>query len=335
MALTTETQGAWLDQVREEIIDPDRPIVDPHHHMWRTSGLPPFLVDDLWADTGSGHNIVRTVFIECGAEYRTDGPEHLRAVGETEFVSEAARSTHGSGKAEIAAIVAHADLMNDGSLIVETLNAHRQVSDLVHGIRHGGAHDPDGVVRWGDATPVADLYGQEKFRAGVRLLGEQQLSYDTWHYHFQNKAYADLARSAPGTTMVLDHFGSPVGVGPYADHRKEIFDDWKKDIVEIAACENVYAKLGGMAMPPNGYGWHRRDTPATSDELLEAQRDYYLHTIDCFGPERCMFESNFPVDKMSLSYHVYWNAMKKLTADFSEAEKDMMFRGTASRVYRI
>ena len=339
MALKTAEQKAWLDQVKEEIIEPDRPIVDPHHHMWRSvagDGLPPFLLEDLWADTGSGHNVVKTVFMECGSEYKTDGPEHLRLVGETEFVTAAALASRGQGKAEIAGIVAHADLTQDEGIIREVCAAHEEAGQgLFRGIRHGGAHDPDRVTYWGDATTMPDLYQQEGFRKGVALLGKLGLSYDTWHYHFQNKAYADLARSAPDTVMVLDHFGSPVGVGPYADKRAEIFSEWKQDFADIAACENVVAKIGGMAMPPNGFGWHSRATPASSDEFVVAQRDYYLHAIDCFGPERCMFESNFPVDKMSLSYHVYWNAMKKICADFSDSDKDMLFRGTAARVYKL
>jgi L-fuconolactonase len=339
MALSREQQQAWLGQVSEEIIDPGRPIVDPHHHMWRSvagDSLPPFLLDDLWLDTGSGHNIIKTVFMECNAEYRTEGPEHLRPVGETTFVTTAAKASQGQGKAEIAAIVAHADLTQEEAVIREVLDAHQQASEgLFRGIRHGGAHDPDRVTYWGDATRMADLYEQPAFRNGVALLGKLGLTYDTWHYHFQNAGYAELARSAPDTVMVLDHFGSPVGVGPYTEKRAEIFEQWKKDIADIAACDNVVAKIGGLAMPPNGFGWHTRDTPATSDELLAAQRDYYLHAIDCFVPDRCMFESNFPVDKMSLSYHVYWNAMKKLTADFSEDEKDQLFRGTASRVYKL
>ncbi len=135
--------------------------------------------------------------------------------------------------------------------------------------------------------------------------------------------------------MILDHFGTPLGVGPYADQREEIFAQWQKDIADIAACDNVVAKLGGLAMPDNGFGWDRRDTPPTSDEFVEAQKRYYLHTIECFGPERCMFESNFPVDKRSLSYAVLYNGLKKIVADFSEDEKDALFYGTAARVYSI
>ena len=161
------------------------------------------------------------------------------------------------------------------------------------------------------------------------------MSYDTWHYHHQNRAFAELARAVPETTMVLDHFGTPLGVGPYAGKRDEIFAQWKLDIAEIARCPNVVAKLGGLAMPDNGFLWDKRERPASSDELLEAQRAYYLHTIECFGPERCMFESNFPVDGRSFSYGVIWNAFKRMTADLPTADRTALFSGTARRVYGI
>ena len=135
--------------------------------------------------------------------------------------------------------------------------------------------------------------------------------------------------------MILDHFGTPLGVGRYRDRREEIFQAWKGDIAEIARCPNVFAKLGGLAMPDNGFGWDRRERPPSSDEFAEAQRRYYLHTIECFGPERCMLESNFPVDKLSLSYQVLWNGLKKIVGDFSNDEKDALFYGTAARVYRL
>ena len=338
MAWSRETQAAWLARVQEETLDPEQRIIDPHHHMWRTSGLPVYLLEDLWDDTESGHQVVKTVFMECGAEYLTTGPDHLKPVGETVFVTEAAQASRGHGKAEIAGIVGHTDLTQDPGIINEVLDAHVDASDgLFRGIRHGGAHDPDPNkgLRWGDATPDPDLYANDDFRRGVRLLGTRGMTYDTWHYHFQNAAYADLVRAVPDTTFVLDHFGSPVGVGLWEGRQAEVMDTWRRDIESIAACPNVVAKIGGLAMPVNGFGWHRRDDPARSDELVAAQRDYYLHAIDCFGVDRCMFESNFPVDKMSLSYHTYWNAMKKLVADFSAEERDALFYGTAARVYRV
>ena len=179
------------------------------------------------------------------------------------------------------------------------------------------------------------LFQDTNFLAGLRVLGKNDFTYDTWHYHYQNSEFAEMVRKVPDTQIILDHFGTPLGVGPYADKREEIFIQWKEDIKEISKSENVYIKIGGMAMPDNGFGWNTREKPANSDEFVEAQRRYYLHAIECFGPERCMMESNFPVDRMSLSYHVLYNGLKKIVSDFSEDEKHQMFYGTTEKVYRV
>jgi L-fuconolactonase len=327
----------WLAQVEEEIVDPERRIVDPHHHLWNVGGLLPYSLDDLWADTGSGHRIEKTVFMECGAEYRTDGPKHLRSLGEVEFVAEVAEQTaaRGAGRAEIAALVSSIDL-GLGDELADVIALHEEASrGRFRGVRHAGARasQEDELMIPGGAPE--GLYRDDAFRAGVELLGRLGHSYDTWHYHYQIADFTELARAVPDTPMVHDHFGTPLGVGRFADRRDEIFAQWQKDIAELARCENVVAKLGGLAMPDNGFGWLGRELPPTSDEFVAAQARYYLHTIECFGPERCMFESNFPVDKMSLSYPVLWNGLKKIAKDFSEAEKDALFRGTATRVYRL
>jgi L-fuconolactonase len=335
MADPTPGTREWLDQVSEPIIEPERPIIDPHHHLWQRGRGFDYVLADLWADTESGHNIEKTVFVECRASYRESGPEHLRPLGETEFVVDIAEESAKGDGAEIAGIVGHADLTL-GAAVEEVLSAHESLGrGRFRGIRHAGAHaeHPDALMIPGRAP--AGLYADERFREGIKALGQLGYTYDTWHYHYQNREFADLAAAAPGTTMILDHFGTPLGVGPYEGQREEIFAQWKQDIALIAERENVVAKLGGLAMPDNGFGWNRRETPATSDELVEAQRRYYLHTIECFGPERCMFESNFPVDKFSISYPVLWNALKKIAADFSEDEKQAMFYGTAARVYRL
>lgn len=327
----------WHAQVVEDILDPDRKIVDPHHHLWRRGIGNDYLLADLWGDTDSGHRIEKTVFVECHSEYRTDGSEHLRPVGETEFVAEvAAESARGTeNQARIAGIVAHADLTL-GDAVEEVLNAHEATGlQLFKGIRHAGARAEDPTELTISGRAIENLYEDNKFRQGMKVLGRMGLTYDTWHYHYQNRAFAELARAVPDTTMILDHFGTPLGVGRYESKREEIFEQWKKDIAEIARCENVVAKLGGLAMPDNGFGWHLRAMPPTSDEFVAAQKRYYLHTIECFGPDRCMFESNFPVDKYSISYHVLWNGLKKIAQDFSEDEKNAMFSGTASGVYRL
>ncbi len=336
--MTSPTPGSaqWLDQVEEVILDPDQPIIDPHHHLWPSGRFGAYLLEDLWADTQSGHRIEKTVFVECGASYRETGPEHMKPIGETEFVAAiAAESAKQPSKARIAGIVSRADLTL-GDAVEAVLSAHKQAGyGLFRGIRHAGARDPHPEALSIPGRAPEGLYAQPSFRLGVRVLGRMGLTYDTWHYHHQNAAFADLARAVPETTMILDHFGTPLGVGPYAGKREQIFTAWKKDIEAIAKCPNVVAKLGGLAMPDNGFGWDARATPASSDELVEAQRRYYLHTIDCFGPDRCMFESNFPVDKRSISYAVMYNALKKIAAGYTPAERHAMFYGTAERVYRL
>ncbi len=292
----------------------------------------PYGLADLEADLSSGHNIVDTVFVECGAAYARNGDDAFAPVGETTFVTgEAERSD----RQVMGGIVAHADL-RDASNLDAVLDAHDAAgTGRFRGIRHAGSHalHPEVLTIPGGA-PVG-LYADPNFRVGVERLGERGLTYDTWHYHYQNRDFLDLARNVPSTTMVLDHFGTPLGVGPYESQREQIFEQWKADIAAIARCENVVAKVGGLAMPDNGFGWHTAERPPTSDEFIEAQGRYYLHTIEQFGPERCMFESNFPVDRFSLSYRTFWNAAKKLVADFSAAERDAMLRGTAARVYRL
>lgn len=325
---------AWLSQITEEIIDPKREIVDPHHHLWPNPEIH-YNLEQLLKDTGSGHRVVQTVFMECGAAYRSDGPEHLRPVGETEFVAKAAaRSSQLKDQATIAGIISHADLTGDH--LDEVIDAHEAAANgLFRGIRHSGGCDPhpEALSIPGRASP--GLYALETFRKGVAHLANLGLTFDTWMFHHQVAEFTDLARAVPETTMIFDHFGMPIGVGPYADKKEEIFAKWKDDVAELAECPNVYAKLGGLAMPDMGYGWHQRDLPPTSDEFVAAHSRWYHHAIQCFGPERCMFESNFPVDRHSLSYRTLWNGLKKIASRYSETEQEMMFTGVARDIYRL
>ncbi len=322
---------AWLDLVIEDVVEPALPIIDPHHHMWPVGGPLPYGLAELKADAHDGHNIVNTVFMECGAAYRKDGPPELAPVGETEFI---AGEAMGDPDRLIAGIVGHTDLRSAD--LDAILDAHEAAGrGLFRGIRDAlsRADHPEALMIPGRA-PVG-LYADPDFRRGVTRLGERGLTYDTWHYHYQAPEMLALARAVPQTTIVLDHFGTPLGVGPYADQREAIFEQWTADMVELATCPNVVAKLGGLAMPDNGFGWNLAERPPTSDELVAAQRRYYLHMIEVFGPQRCMFESNFPVDRFSLSYRTVWNGFKKMVADFSADDKTALFSGTASRVYRL
>ena len=328
--------AAWLGQVQEEIIDPSRPIIDHHHHLWSEPLMfGRYELDDLWADTGSGHNIEKTVFIDCHANYRSDGPGRMKPIGETEYVAGvAAASRERPDQATIAAIVSHVNLLL-GDAVEEVLHAHEVAGrELFRGIRHAGPFDDSGsLVNAGGGRPCP--YQEPEFQQGLRKLASMGYSYDTWHFHLQNRSFLSLAQAVPEATMVLDHFGTPLGVGVYAEQREEIFTQWCKDIADIAQCPNVYAKLGGLAMIDNGFGWDGQERPPTSDEFVAAQRRYYEHTIECFGPQRCMFESNFPVDRLSISYPVLWNGLKKIAAQYSADEQHAMFYGTAAEVYRI
>lgn len=325
----------WVNQIREEIVEPDRLIVDPHHHFWMESRWGRYLLDDLWADTESGHRIEKTVFLECGAEYREDGPDAMKPLGETEFVADlAARSKEGDG-ATVSAIIGHADL-HLGAKVADVLQAQIETANgLFRGIRHSVSWDQSDELSRSGSNPVPHQYFQDGFRDGFNQLAPLGLSFDAWNYHPQIPELTDLAKTFPDTTVIVNHLGGPLGIASYAGRREEIFETWKQSYAELSKCPNVFAKIGGIAMGLNGFGWHERDLPPTSDEIADAQQPYYLHAIDCFGPDRCMFESNFPVEKQSVSYHVLWNAFKKISADFTEDEKDALFRRTAVRVYRL
>lgn len=324
----------WLASHREEIIDPDRPIIDPHHHLWHWPVYNPYLLPDLWRDTGDGHNIKKTIYIECGWSYREDGPDHLKSLGESEFIANvAAEAAKDPSKAQIAGHIGHTDIRHPD--LADTLEKHRLASNgLLRGIRHQGACETDpALLIPGHADK--DQFIDPVFQAGVRLLGEKGLTFDCWNHHHQIPQVTALAKACPGTTIILDHFGTPLGVGQYEGKRDEIMTQWKKDIAELAALPNVRAKLGGLAMPDNGWKYETQDKPPSSDQIVADQADWYHYTIEKFSPERCMFESNFPVDRASLSYHVFWNACKKMAERYSDGEKHSMFWGTAESVYAV
>ncbi len=307
-----------------------RRIVDPHHHLWPEGGALPYGPAEFRADLDTVPAVERTVFIECGAGYRTDGPAHLRPVGETEFVAGASAAMGGV----IGGIVAHADLA-DSAHLEEVLDAHAEAGQgLLRGVRDAAAWDPHPEALTIPGRSGPGRYEDPAFRRGLVALGRRGLTYDAWHYHHQMAAFTEVARAAPDTVLVLDHFGTPLGVGAYADRRQDIFERWTRDLAELARCENVVAKLGGLAMPDNGWGWHAGPPPA-AEEVVAAHGPWYRHTIETFGPRRCMFESNFPVDRFSFPYAVYWEVAAQVAAPYAADEQAALFSGTAGRVYRL
>ena len=336
-------QQEWLDQVTEEIVDQDLEIIDPHHHLWpgtpRTDGVSAdnrYLLEDLWNDTQSGHNLVKTVFVECGQGYFESGSEAMKPVGETRFVVEVAEEAKQDvSKAQIEGIVGHADMML-GESAREVLEAHlEEGKGRFKGIRHGASWDESDEIRNSHSNPIQSIYLDDEFQKGIEQLDALNLTLDAWNYHKQIKELTELAKCFPNLKIVQNHFGGPLGIGPYAGRREEVFSVWQESIAELAERDNVVIKIGGLAMPINGWGWHKRELPANSDEFIESHGRYYLHAIKCFGVERCMFESNFPVDKRSISYPVLWNGFKKIVEDFSTEEKEYLFYKTAAEFYSL
>ncbi|GGG52021.1 hypothetical protein GCM10011403_06460 [Pseudohongiella nitratireducens] len=338
MKTVTAKPDSWLHQQNEAVVEPERRIIDPHHHLWRKRFGQDYLLPELWRDTDSGHCIEQTVFIECHAFYDKGATPERRSLGETTVIADLVRSSHDSGNTPVGGMVINVDLRlgNDREQLLDLIHAHQEIAgQWIKGVRFASAHDPtpDNLVIQLQADP--DLYHQPGFQKGVRLLGELGLTYDTWHYHHQMADFISLARAVPDTILVLDHFGTPLGIGAYRSQRQQIFHRWQQDIAKLAEYDNVYLKLGGLAMPDNGFDWHHQDAPADASQLIREQGKYYLHAIECFGPQRCMFESNFPVDRLSISYRSLWNGYKRLVADFSNADKDALFYGTAANVYRL
>lgn len=325
--------GKWLAQVQEEALEPDLPICDAHHHLWLDTGHTgwPYLLKDLHADTSGGHNVVRTVFLECDAEYYKTGPEHLRPVGETGFVAEQAQLSAASGQAKISAIMGHADV-SLGDAVEEVLAAHEEAGrGLFRGVRFITAQDQHPPLAMKSNRPMNDA----RYLAGVRKLGAMGYTYDAFVYHPQLLELAGVARACSDTPMVIDHMGGFLGTGPYKGRREEILAFWKGAMTELAACPNTFLKLGGIGMPMFGFRWDKQERPPTSEELAAPWQAPMAFAIEQFGPDRCMFESNFPVDKRGSGYVVLWNAFKRIASGYSADEKRDLFHNTAARAYRI
>src|SRR5271156_2979788 len=331
---------AWLaKRPTEAALEPDLPIIDPHHHFWDTPQRGRYLLSELLADTGGGHNIVSTVFLECRSLYRKDGPAEMAPVGEVEFVNgiAAMSASGGYGPCRVAeAIIGHADLTM-GARVRDVLEAEIAVGGgRFRGIRYGVSWDAsDSIGKFASRVVPPHLVREPKFREGFAQLAKLGLSFESWQYHPQLPDAIDLARAFPDTTIILNHVGGVLGVGPYRGRGHEILAGWRKDIAALAKCPNVNMKLGGIGMTSFGFDFHERDTPPSSEELATAWRQYVEPCIESFGAERCMFESNFPPDKQSCGYTELWNAFKRITAGASAAEKSALYGGTAARVYRI
>jgi len=339
----------------EAILEPDLPIIDPHHHLWDLRPLlghfpepvhpfiaalalsPYYTFDQLHAEVTSGHRIIATVYMECGAFYDGDRDPAFKTVGEVEFVNgvaaQGASGLYGQYR-PCAAIVGHAD-MTGGDAARPVLEALIAASPRFRGIRHQGAWDADPAVLGPPFHAPQGLYASDAFRAGFRHLGELGLTFDAWVLEPQLDDVIALARRFPDQPIVLDHCGTPLNIASYRGRLPERFDLWRDKIRTLGALPNVVVKLGGLAMAFCGMPEHGPAAGTGSAALADLWRPYVETCIEAFGPDRAMFESNFPVDRWGADYATLWNAFKRLCAGASAAEKRALFAGTAARVYGI
>jgi L-fuconolactonase len=327
----------WLAQHREAALEPDLPIIDAHHHLWDRPAWR-YMFADFLKDLDNGHKIAGTVFVQCRAMHRAGGPELLRPVGETEFINGvAAMSASGAyGPAAVCAgIVGYANL-GAGAAVEDVLEAHvRAGNGRFRGVRQISAWDDEPETAGPANAPASGLLGSRAFREGFKCLAPLQLSFDAWLFSPQIDELAELAKAFPETTIILDHVGTPLGVGRYRRRQAEVFAAWRTSIQALARYPNVAVKLGGLGMRLNGFDLPSHPQPPSSETLADLWRPYFETCIDAFTPARCMFESNFPVDKVSYSYGVFWNACKRIASAYTDDERTNLFSGAAARLYRL
>jgi predicted TIM-barrel fold metal-dependent hydrolase len=321
----------WLQRHREDVLEPALPIVDAHHHFYDRPGWR-YLMDEYVADTRSGHAVRASVYMQALTRYRASGPEELKPVGETEYVAEV---TATADPQVAAGIVGFADLRL-GDAARDVLEAHLEAGrGRFRGVRHLTTWDADASLANPLTAAPKGLLLDSSFRAGLAQLAPLGLTYDAWLFFPQLPELIDTARASPDTTIVVDHCGGIVRIGAYADRRDEVFERWSASMRELARLPNVHVKLGGLGMRINGFAFDKGETPPSSQVLAQTWKPWIETCIEAFGADRCMFESNFPVDKGSYSYVIGWNAFKRLTAGCSAGERQALFEGTATRVYRL
>ncbi len=360
-AMTTWQDGRskfyeWHNQTMETALEPGVEIVDPHHHLWDMRELNGYnlwgmfkqqyyMTDEIVEDfVFGGHRVTHTIFVEAHSFQSKDLDPMMAPLGEIQAIqgiaAQFASGKYGQIRAA-AGIVGTADLEKYGTAVEPLLIACKAASPNYCGIRCSGQYDAKVTDKF--SVPEPGKYKQAKFREGFALLKKHDLIFDAFVFSSQLPDLYDLAKAFPSTTIVLDHAGAPVAsLGNYSaapdynDQQSQIIESWKSEMSKIAEdCPNVYVKIGGL-IPQLGHGFEKRDRPPSSEEVAEVYKDICLWTIQTFGAKRCMFESNFPVDKVSMSYTVIWNAFKRITKDaISPEDRSQLFSETAKQVYRI
>ena len=328
----------WLDLLTEEVIEPALPIVDPHHHLWDAGsqhGAGAYLLSELLADAGDGHQVVATVYVQAGWNLADTGPLPFRPIPETAAAAKVAQAaeTIGAPTRVCTGIVSYADLRLPE--LAQVLDAHVAAGEgRFRGIRQSAALDP-AVVSMATVPPPPGLLLDTALQAGLRLMGEKGLTFEGWVFHPQLGELLQAAQAAPATKIAINHTGGPLRCGPFATSAEDVWRRWHDGMAALARCPNVFVKLGGLGMTINGFGFDQGPRPPSSAALAAAWRPWFEPCIELFGAERCMFESNFPVDKGMFSYRVLWNAFKRIAAGASPSQKAALFHDTAAGFYGL
>jgi len=335
------SNNGWLAKVREPALEPELPICDCHHHLWGHRDHPVatrYLLDDFLADIDRGHNIVSTVFVDSHAMYRADADRAMAPIGEVEFANGvAAVCASGTyGTVQVAAgIIGHVDMTLGAAAgaVLDTMVGLAR--GRFRGIRHSAAWDADEGLPKHRHVSGASLLLDETFRAGIAEVARRGLVYECYLWHPQLGELADLACAFPDLTIICNHCGGPLGAESYRGSRDQIMAEWRTSMADLAKCENVIVKLGGVNMVVNGHDWEKREQPPTSDEMVAAAGPYIEQSIELFGTDRAMFESNYPAERTTCGYGEIWNFFKKITKDCSADEKAALYHDNAARIYRL
>lgn len=321
---------AWLALTDESVLDPAQPILDAHHHLWDREESR-YRTEDFIADVSRGHDVRASIYVQCRTGYRRSGPESLYPLGEVETILEwsAQAPNHPVG------IVAFADLMQGGA-VRDTLDGLLELApNHVCGIRNTTAYHPDPAVRSNPRPAPDGLLRSKEFHRGAAEVARAGLALDVWAYQTQLHEVEALARLLPELTVVINHCGGPLGVGPFRERTPADFAAWRAGLEKLAALPNTRLKIGGFGLAVFGNDYHHQPAPPDSERLARDWAPWFGVCLEAFGPTRCMFESNFPVDKGMFSYVALWNAFKRLTQALSQNDRDQLFWKTAANTYRV
>lgn len=320
----------WLALGHEDVLAPEQPILDAHHHLWdRPEGR--YAAGEFQRDVAQGHDIRASIFVQCRTGYRENGPVGFQPVGEVETILKWCQEypSHPVG------IIAFADLQL-GDAVCPVLDALAAAGKgKVCGIRNTTAYHPHPMIRSNPRPTPEGLLRSDAFKAGARVLAEKGLCLDIWAYQTQLADVCALAQAVPDLTIIVNHCGGPLGVGPYRRDDPRTFHEWRTALGRVAELPNTHIKIGGFGLTVMGYAYARHPFPPHSKALAADWAPYFETCTELFGIKRALFESNFPVDKGQFSYRALWNAFKRLSAELDDDARNDLFWRNAASCYRI